>query len=709
MKNKLQYRVQGMDCAEEVSLLKRELVTLVGDDSLGFDLLNAKLTVDTSTTAASQADIEAAIKRTGLTAVPWQDKQATVDETFWTRNQRTILTATSGVAGLLGFLVETLAAEGSAGWANVIAKILYTVSTLAGCGMVFPKAWRSLVLMRPDMNLLMTVAVFGAMLIGQWSEGATVAFLFSLSLLLESWSVGRARNAIGKLMDLSPAMANVKLPSGQTQSVYPKEVAIGSIVIIRPGDKLPLDGKVAVGTSSINQASITGESVPVEKKLGDPVFAGTVNGDGLLEIVTTKAAEDTMLAQIIRMVGDAQSKRAPSEMWVEKFAAIYTPAVMIAALLVLVVPPLLFGGLWSDWFYRSLVLLVIACPCALVISTPVSIVAALAAAAKHGVLIKGGLYVEAPSRLRAIALDKTGTITEGKPSVVQLVPMNGHNEEELLVRAGALEQSSTHPLAQAIVAEVTKRGLKFPLAEQFEIIQGKGARGTIDGKLYWLGSHRYLEERGQETPEVHEQLEALQKAGLSIVVVGNNEHVCGFIALGDSIRAESAGTISELHKLGIEKIVMLTGDNAGTAQVVSKAVGIDEVKAELLPEDKVKAVAGLVEQYGQVAMIGDGVNDAPALARASIGIAMGAVGSDAAIETADIALMSDELAKVPWLIRHSRNAMQIIQQNIIFSLAVKAIFVVLTFAGYSSLWGAIAADTGASLLVVANGLRLLKA
>ncbi|MFO0944149.1 MAG: heavy metal translocating P-type ATPase [Pirellulales bacterium] len=706
---RLQYRIEGMDCAEEVSLLKRELVPLVGEDALTFDLLSSKLTVDLTDKTTTLTEISEAIARSGLAAATWQNNPAMVHNSFWQQHKRSLLTIASGLMGLVGFLVESFLSRGEAEGSLWISKFFYASGTLAGCGMVFPKAWRSLVSLRPDMNLLMTIAVFGAMLIGEWSEGATVSFLFSLSLLLESWSVGRARNAISKLMDLSPPMANLKLDGGKTRLVAPGDVAVGSILIVKPGDRLPLDGKVVAGTSSINQASITGESVPVEKKIGDSVFAGTVNGDGLLEVQTTKAAEDTMLAQIIRMVGDAQSKRAPSEMWVEKFAAIYTPAVMIAALLVLVVPPLLFGGLWSEWFYRSLVLLVIACPCALVISTPVSIVAALAAAAKNGVLIKGGLYVEAPSRLRAIALDKTGTITEGKPSVVQLVPMNGHNEEELLVRAGALEQSTTHPLAQAIVAEVTKRGLKFPLAEQFEIIQGKGARGTIDGKLYWLGSHRYLEERGQETPEVHEQLEALQRAGLSIVVVGNNEHVCGFIALGDSIRAESAGTISELHKLGIEKIVMLTGDNAGTAQVVSKAVGIDEVKAELLPEDKVKAVAGLVEQYGQVAMIGDGVNDAPALARASIGIAMGAVGSDAAIETADIALMSDELAKVPWLIRHSRNAMQIIQQNIIFSLAVKAIFVVLTFAGYSSLWGAIAADTGASLLVVANGLRLLRA
>lgn len=709
MSKKLEFRVQGMDCAEEVGLLKRELVPLVGEDSLGFDLLNRKLSVDASDSTTTPSDIEAAIKRSGLTAVLWQDTPTAISQSFWSQHQRTILTATSGFFALSGYVVEFTATAPVSAMGLTVAKAFYAISILAGCGMVFPKAWRSLVLLRPDMNLLMTVAVSGAMLIGEWSEGATVAFLFSLSLLLESWSVGRARNAISKLMDLSPPRANLKLAGGEIQTVPPAEVTVGSIVVIRPGDKLPLDGKVIAGSSSVNQASITGESVPVEKKVGDVVFAGTINGDGLLEVETTKIASDTMLAQIIRMVGDAQSKRAPSEMWVEKFAAIYTPAVMIAAILVFMVPPLLLGGAWSDWIYRALVLLVIACPCALVISTPVSIVAALAAAARHGVLIKGGLFVEIPSKLRAIALDKTGTITMGKPSVVQLVPMNGHDEEELLLRAGALEQSSTHPLALAIVAEVNSRGYKLPVAEQFEIIQGKGAKGTIDGKMYWLGSHRYLEERGQETPDVHEQLEALQAAGRSIVVVGNDAHVCGFIALGDAIRPESADTIAELHRLGVEKVVMLTGDNAGTASLVSKAVGIDEVQAELLPEDKVNAVANLVERYDQVAMIGDGVNDAPALARATIGIAMGAVGSDAAIETADIALMSDELAKVPWLINHSRRAMAIIKQNIIFSLAIKSLFVVLTFAGVSSLWGAIAADTGASLLVVANGLRLLKA
>lgn len=708
MSKPLQFRIEGMDCAEEVALLKRELVPLVGEEALRFDLLNAKLTVNLSTSSSSSAEIEAAIARSGLKAIPWEQKLRSEQPSFFAANLRTLLTSISGVAGLSGYLIESSNA-GESMATTWFARLLYAIAIASGCGMVFPKAWRSLITLRPDMNLLMTVAVIGAACIGEWSEGATVAFLFSLSLLLESWSVSRARNAIGKLMNLSPPRAILKQADGQTNEVSPEEVPVGSVVVVRPGEKLPLDGKVVSGSSSINQASITGESVPVEKRINDSVFAGTVNGDGLLEIETTRLVEDTTLAKIIRMVGDAQSQRAPSEKWVEKFAAIYTPLVMLASISVLCIPPLLLQANWNESLYRALVLLVIACPCALVISTPVSIVAALASAARHGVLIKGGLFVEIPARLRAIALDKTGTLTEGKPSVVQLVPLNGHDEQELLHRAGGLERGSTHPLAQAIVAEALKRKADLPDVDQFEIIQGKGARGVIDGKLYWLGSHRYLEERGQETPEVHQQLEALQLEGRSIVVVGNDEHVCGFIALGDAIRTESVDTIAELHELGVKKVVMLTGDNTGTASAVARAVSIDEVKSELLPADKVDAVAKLVEQYGTVAMIGDGVNDAPALARATLGIAMGAVGSDAAIETADIALMSDELAKVPWLIRHSRRALQIIRQNMVFSLAVKAIFVLLTFTGYSTLWGAIAADTGASLLVVANGLRLLRA
>ena len=704
----IQLRIHGMDCAEEVTLLKRELLPLVNrDEWLGFDLLNGKLTVDVTELEVSSAEILAAIERTGLKAEPWQDgSQRQEDLSIWQRHQRTTLTAISGLFGLAGLLVQLVAGESDA--VPVVAIALYSIGIVAGLLMVLPKAWRSLVALRPDMNLLMSVAVVGAVLIGEWFEGATVAFLFSFSLLLESWSVGRARRAIASLMDLSPPTAHLRDDSGELNDVAPADVSVGSIVVVRPGEKIPLDGKVVSGISGVNQAPITGESVPVEKEPGDEVFAGTINGDGLLEIETTKAADDSTLARIIRMVGDAGSKRAPSEKWVEKFAAVYTPAVMIVALLMLVIPPLAFGGEWADWLYRSLVLLVIACPCALVISTPVSVVASLAAAARNGILIKGGVFVELPAQLKAIAMDKTGTLTLGEPSVIDVVPMNGHDEAELLTRAGALELNSNHPLARAIVEETKQRGMTIPAADRFETIQGKGASGVIDGKPFWLGSHRYLEERGQETPEVHEQLETMQEAGRTVVVIGNDEHVCGFVTLADAIREETRDAIAQLHEAGVEKLVMLTGDNEGTAKAIAKEAGIDEVHAELLPEDKVAAVERLVEQHGFVAMIGDGVNDAPALARASLGLAMGAAGTDAAIETADIALMSDDLSKLPWLIHHSRRTLSIIRQNIAFSLAVKVMFVILTIAGFASLWAAIAADMGASLLVIGNGLRLLK-
>lgn len=701
-------RIHGMDCAEEVTVLKRELIPLLGnEDRLGFDLLNGKLTVDTSSLDVSRTQVLAAIERTGLKADPWQVEQQNWDElSFWQRNQRTVLTAVSGLFGLAGLVVQLAAGETEA--VPLVAIALYSIGIVTGLLMVLPKAWRSLVALRPDMNLLMSVAVVGAVLIGEWFEGATVAFLFSFSLLLESWSVGRARRAIASLMDLSPPTAHVRDDSGELNDVAPADVSVGSIVVVRPGERVPLDGKVVSGISGVNQAPITGESVPVEKEPGDEVFAGTINGDGSLEIESTKAANDTTLARIIKMVGDAGSKRAPSEKWVEKFAAVYTPVVMLSALLILIVPPLAFGGDWSDWLYRSLVLLVIACPCALVISTPVSVVAALAAAARNGVLIKGGVFIELPSRLKAIAMDKTGTLTQGRPAVVDVVPLGGHDEEELLTRAGALEQNSNHPLARAIVEETERRGMTIATADEFEIIQGKGASGKFNGKTYWLGSHRYLEQRGQETPEVHEQLEAMQEAGRTVVVIGNDHHVCGFITLADAIRDESREAVKQLHEAGVEHLVMLTGDNQGTADAIAKQAGIDEVRAELLPEDKVDAVEKLVEKYEHVAMIGDGVNDAPALARASLGLAMGAAGSDAAIETADIALMSDDLSKLPWLIHHSRRTLSIIRQNIGFSLAVKALFVILTFAGYASLWAAIAADMGASLLVIGNGLRLLR-
>lgn len=714
------FKIQDMDCVEEVSILKRELSPLVGgEEFLFFDVLNRRMTVKPSTQPVSSETVIQAINATGMRAEIWNsDKKLATTGSFWSKQGRTLLTGLSGVLMLSAFLTHIAltgsfsaalgAEEAVNGSMPLPVRLQYLAAIITGIWFVLPKAWFAFKRLRPDMNLLMFIAVTGALFIDEWFEAAAVAFLFAFSQLLEAWSVGRARKAVAALMDLTTPIARIRDAQGNESTVTPESVGIDTIFLIRPGEKIPLDGRVVKGESEVNQAPITGESIPVMKQFDDEIFAGTINGDGLLEAKCTKLAENTILAQIIRMVGEAQTRRAPSELWVEKFAKVYTPIVMAAALLILLTLPTLFQITWHDSLYRSLVLLVIACPCALVISTPVSIVASLAAAARNGVLIKGGVFVEAPSKLRALALDKTGTLTRGRPVVTKIVPLNGHSEAELLERAAALEAHSNHPLAIAILDAVEEQNIDYQPADSYQIIQGKGATALINGREFWLGSHRYLEERNEETPEVHQQLEALSNAGQTVVVVGNETHVCGFIALADRVRETSAGVIRDLHHAGVKELVMLTGDNAGTAQAVAEEVGMDTVHSELLPEDKVIVIESLVKDYEYVAMVGDGVNDAPAMSRSTLGIAMGAAGSDVAIESADIALMTDDLTKIPWLIGHSHRTLSIIRQNIIFALSIKVLFVLLMVFDQASLWAAIAADMGASLLVIFNGLRLLQ-
>jgi Cd2+/Zn2+-exporting ATPase len=702
-----------MDCAEEVAALRAEFAQVGGVQDLAFDILNGKLTIVYADATSSHDQFIAAVERAGLRAEPWGDPRAKASTVGgWTRWGRTITTVASGVV-----IAAAVAVHGvSVGWRAAItgeeiplvSRLLYLLATVLGAWHVAPKGFRALLRLRPDMNLLMTVAVVGAIAIGEYFEAATVAFLFAVSLSLEAWSVGRARRAIAALMSLTPETARILGPEGSEALVGVNEVRVGSTILVRPGDKIPLDGKIKKGETTVNQAPITGESMPVSKSPGDEVFAGTINQDGAIEVLTTRQAEDTTLAHIVKMVGSAQSQRSPSEQWVEKFARVYTPTVMLLAIVVMIVPPLFFQANWSEWFYQGLVLLVIACPCALVISTPVSIVAALASAANQGVLVKGGPYIEAPARLRAIAVDKTGTLTEGRPEVHEVIPLSGHTEEEVLELAAAVEMRSEHPLAQAVVRAANARGIHPAAAEDFQAIKGKGATARFGGKLIWLGSHRHLEERGQESPEMHEKLEEFAAQGSSVVVVGKAEHVCGLIAVRDRVRPNARNAVGAMRNAGIEKIVMLTGDNRGTGEAIGRETGVDEVRAELLPADKVAAIEQLVGRFTHVGMVGDGVNDAPAMARATVGIAMGAVGTDAALETADIALMGDDLSKLAWLIDHSRRSLAIIKENILASLGVKAVFVALTFAGLSTLWAAIAADMGTSLVVIFNALRLLK-
>jgi Cd2+/Zn2+-exporting ATPase len=703
-----------MDCAEEVASLKARIQPMSGVVDLAFNILEGRLTVTYSDGKLTQDDLIAAISQTGMRAEPFREAGVIAREgTLWGRWSRTALTTASGLAVLAGFVAHVecsgwraAISEHEAGLVPLAARFYYIVAIVTGGWFVAPKAFFAVTRRRPDMNLLMTVAVLGAAILGQWSEAATVAFLFALSLALESWSVSRARRAIAALLAMAPAQARVIGSHGDEELIRVEEVAVGSRIVVKPGERIPLDGRVTSGRTNVNQAPITGESMPVHKDIGDEVFAGTVNQDGAIEVVTATPAADTVISHIVRMVREAQSRRSPSEQWVERFSRYYTPAVMSLAIAVAVVPPL-FVGSWATWFYQGLVLLVIACPCALVISTPVSIVAALAAAAHRGVLIKGGLYVEIPARLKAIAIDKTGTLTEGRPRVMHVVPLSGHNEKELLDIAAAIELRSEHPLAQAVVQYAAEQGVRPVPVGEYRAVKGKGATAILDGRPVWIGSHRYLEERGQETRQMHTVLEDLSAAGSSVVAVGEDHHVCGFIALADRLRTNAGEAVRAIKRAGVEHVIMLTGDNLPTAQAIARESGVDEVRAELLPEDKVAAIEELVKRFGTVGMIGDGVNDAPALARSSLGIAMGVAGSAAAMETADVALMTDDLSRLPWLIHYSRRVLRVIRQNISASLAVKAIFVLLTLMGHASLWAAIAADMGVSLLVVLNAMRLL--
>lgn len=601
-------------------------------------------------------------------------------------------------------------------WSKVPSPLVAALSIgamLAGGWFLLPKAWQAIRRLRPDINLLVVIAAIGASTIGEWVEAAAVVFLFGVAEWLEGWADRRSRRAVEALLEIAPKMATVKR-NGTFAEVPVKTVKIDETVAVKSGMGIPLDGAVISGESGVNQAPITGESVPVDKKPGDPVFAGSINGEGSLEIRVTKAAGDTMLSRIIRLVKEAQEQKAPTQRFVDAFARYYTPLVTLTALLVFIVPPLFMNGDWSQWLYRACVLLIVACPCALVISTPVSIVAGLTALAKRGVLVKGGAHLEEIGKLKALAVDKTGTITEGKPKVQEVEVIGQVTKQEILRIAAAVDVHSAHPLAKAVVQYAEERKIAFNRADNYQNRSGRGAEGVIDGHSYFLGNHRFAHELGVCNENVESRLTAIEGRGHSVVVVGHRPHdgckgeVLGIIAIGDTLRADAADSIRALHEAGVVSVMMLSGDNQRAVDFIAKQVGIDEPRGDLLPDDKVAAVKALREKHGVVGMVGDGVNDAPAMATANIGIAMGMAGTDAAIETADITLMKDDLGKIAETILLGRRTLGIIRFNITFSLSLKLIFLILTLAGAASLWLAILADTGATLLVVANALRLLR-
>jgi len=620
----------------------------------------------------------------------------------------TVSLAVSGVLVGVGLLLHWLQIG-----PTLLATGVFVAAIVVGGWMLLPGAWAAVRGMRPNISSLMVIAVVGASVIGEWAEAATVVFLFGIAEWLEGWADRRAQRAVEALLEIAPKNATVKR-DGKFTEVPVEEVRVDETVAVKSGMNIPLDGAVLVGESAVNQAPITGESVPVDKKPGDTVFAGTVNGEGSLEIRVTKVAGDTTLARIIRLVKEAQEQKAPTQRFVDVFARYYTPAVTVVALLVFLVPPLLLHGDWSEWLYRACVLLIIACPCALVISTPVSIVAGLTALAKSGVLVKGGAHLESIAKLKALAVDKTGTITEGKPQVQGVEMLNRKSEQEILRIAAAIDDHSSHPLAKAVVEHAKNRGVTFPRAENYQARSGRGAEGVVEGHAYFVGNHRFTHELGVCSEEIERRLAAIESKGQSVIVVGHRPHdacageVLGIIAVGDTVRPHAPEAIRALHAAGIESVVMLSGDNQRTADSIAKQVGIDEARGDLLPVDKVEAVKALRAKHGSVGMVGDGVNDAPAMATATVGIAMGGVGTDAAIETADVTLMTDDLGKIAETIRLGRRTLGIIRFNIGFALALKALFLVLTLMGHASLWLAIMADTGATLLVVANALRLLR-
>ncbi len=690
------FLIQGLD-RKKIHSLRKKLKKIAGIEKINLNYNSDRLTVRHK---LPETDMDSLVKELGLQSIPNTRRQEDGVRTSPFSRKNFILTTLAGIFAIIGLFLQQLDHTGL----SVLP--FYLIAIVLGG---YPFALKGLKEARHftlGMNFLMSIAVIGAIIIGEWAEAAMVVFLFSLAQLLESASIHRARRSIQSLINLAPHMALLKSRTGTMEKPV-EEISAGDVILIKPGNRIPLDGEVVMGSSRVNQAPITGESLPIEKQQGDSVFAGTLNQDGVLEIKVTKPFKDSTLSRIIHLVEEAQSQRAPVQQIVEKFARIYTPAVVIFAFLLAITPPLLWGGQFDVWFYRALVLLVISCPCALVISTPVTLVSALTNAARLGILIKGGAYLENFHKLRVLAFDKTGTLTYGKLSLLQTVPLNGYSEAEVLKIAASLESNSEHAVAAAISGYADSKGIKPIKTQNFKAQPGRGAEANLDGETYYIGNHRFFEENGRCDPKVHPHLEKIEAKKQTAVILGNSSTVIAVFSIADEIRPEAKKVIRLLRDEGISRTVMLTGDNQVTATSISEGVGMDEVYADLLPENKVETIRKLNDRFENVGMVGDGVNDAPALAVATIGISMGVSGSDAAIETSDISLMKDDLYNLVYLKRLSHKTSRIIRQNIFLSLFLKAAFLILAIPGIATLWMAVFADMGASLMVIFNGLRTL--
>lgn len=695
--SKTRLDIGGMDCADCAQKVRKVVAVMPGVFKAELNFASAVLEVEHDRSHAPLGAIIDTITQLGYSAKPIGSAPTT--KAFWT-SKKTILTIGSGGALLLGTIISF--ANGPESLA-----IAFYVITMGMAGFyVARSAMYSLKLRTLDMNFLMTAAAIGAAAIGQWAEGATVVFLFSLGNTLQSFSLDRTRRAIQQLMKLAPDEATV-LRNGQEMRVAVEQVQVGETVIIRPGERVPVDGTVFSGSSAVSEAAITGESVPADKQAGDRVFAGSHNEDGVLHVNSAEQAQNSAISRIIRLVEEAQASRAPSQQIIDRFARYYTPAVVGGALLVATIP-ILLGAPAEVWVYRALALLIIACPCALVISTPVSLVSAIGAATRHGVLIKDGAALEKLGTLKVIAFDKTGTLTKGRPRLKKVHTLNGYSQEEALRITASIERNSTHPLARAIVQGAVTQKLELLPVNGFSTLSGRGVKGTIDGELFTAGKPQLFRENfaGMALPD--DEILSAEDRGETVVLLAKESEAIAVITLSDEARETAGATVQSLRDIGIEQVIMLTGDNAKSAARISAELKIDEYFSDLLPEGKVDIVKRIQKTRGNVGLIGDGINDAPALATADVGIGMGAIGSDITLETADVALLSDDISKIPYSVSLSRKTLRVIKQNIFVSIAVKAVFITLAPFGLITLWLAVLADTGISLLVTANGMRLFR-
>ena len=694
------FRIEGLCCQHEADLLARRLSALNGVERLTTDVLRQQMRVAFDAAVTSTGAIAEAVAETGMRAWVDQDEPDTrVEKGWWRTGSAALLFAAFALAaGIAAHLLDL---------PSVWTIGLLAAAVVAGGITTARRAWLALRAGRLDMYVLMVVAVTGAAIIGEWIEAATVVVLFALAQALERRSLDRARQAIRTLVAAAPS--SVRIRRGAEERTVPLEaVRVGDVLLVAPGERIAFDGTVTAGESDVNQAPVTGESVPVPRAPGDRVFAGTINGPGALEISVTAVGEDTTIARIIHLVERAQAQRAPAQAWVDRFAQRYTPMVLALAAIIAVVPPLVFGGSFASWGYRSLVLLVIACPCALVLSTPVAFVSALAAAARRGVLVKGGAYLERLAGIRAVALDKTGTLTHGVLTVAEVQPADGVEESAMLPTAAAIAARSTHPIDRAVAAHARHHGIEGGTATATRALPGQGIEALVDDEPALLGSARLFESRGLLDDRLRHRIEALESRGMQVVLVARGGKTLGLIGLSDEVRVNGREAVAALKAAGIAHVALLTGDHARSARAAGMAGAVDRIESGLLPQDKVDIVAALRAEHGAVAMVGDGVNDAPALAAADVGIAMGVAGTHAAIETADVALMSDDLRTVPYAIGLGRATLSTVRTNVATAIGIKLAFVSLAVAGMATLWMAVAADVGASLLVVANALRLLR-